>query len=193
MEKEKRIEVVTLPIRELKTAFGNPRKIGKRQRQLLKKSLEDYGDFGVIVIDEYNNLISGNQRVRELSEIDPETKVLCKRLIGYSEAELRAVNIKANTLSGEWDAKLLAEWTGDLGLDLGLELNNSNREEKTNAEMELVRFEKYDYVIIACRTDIDYGLLLQKLGMTDKVVKLHEIRTIKARAVWFDKIVDKLK
>jgi hypothetical protein len=176
MESEKRIEVVTLSVRDLKRGLGNPRKIKKHQRDLLRKSLKDYGDFGVIVVDEHNNLVSGNQRVAELSELDPDAKVLCKRLHGYSEAELRAINIKANTLSGEWDAKLLAEWTGDLGLDLGLSLSNNNREESAIAEMELVRFEKYDYVLIACRTDIDYGLLLQKLGMENKVTVLAEKR-----------------
>ena len=49
---------------------------------------------------------------------DPDRIVLCKRLIGYSEADLRAINIKDNTHAGEWDLDLLADWTADLTTDL---------------------------------------------------------------------------
>ena len=53
---------------------------------------------------------------------NPDTQVLCKRLIGYSESELKAINIKANTHAGEWDMDKLAEWTADLKIDLSLDL-----------------------------------------------------------------------
>ena len=44
---EKRIEVVTMRVGDIKTGFGNPRKIGKKKREELKRSLEQFGDFGV--------------------------------------------------------------------------------------------------------------------------------------------------
>lgn len=98
---------------ELKTEFGNPRKpLKKKAKEKLKESLDkSLGDFGVIVIDEHNNIISGHQRVSILME-NPDTQVLCKRLIGYSESELKAINIKANTHAGD-DMDKLAEWTAD--------------------------------------------------------------------------------
>lgn len=79
---EKRIETVEMPVSELNTGFGNPRKISKKKKEELRKSLETFGDFGLILIDEHNNLIAGNQRVSILKEMNPETVVLCKRLIG---------------------------------------------------------------------------------------------------------------
>lgn len=191
--KEKRIELIRIPLSELKFSFGNPRKIKRQAQRDLKKSLEDLGDFGVIVLDEFNNVVSGTQRCRQLAEIDVNSMVDCKRLTGYSEMELRSINIRANTHAGEWDLSLLANWTADLNLDLGINLNNVNREERTINEMELVRFEKYNYVVIACRTDIDYDLLTQKLGIKGKTVKLHEKRKIDCRAIWFDKCSDKFK
>ena len=60
-------------------------------------------------------------RLSVIKEMDPDTIILCKRLIGYSETELRAINIKDNTHSGDWDMDLLADWTADLTVDLGLE------------------------------------------------------------------------
>ena len=58
----KRIETVTLPVIEIKTGFGNPRKISTNKRNELKESLDKFGDFGLILIDEDNNVIAGNQK-----------------------------------------------------------------------------------------------------------------------------------
>lgn len=185
---EKRIEVVEKNVKDLKTEFGNPRKITREKKEELKKSMEDFGDFGLILIDENDNLIAGNQRVSVLKEIDPNTKVLCKRLIGYTTAELRAINIKDNTHSGEWDLELLADWTADLNIDLGIELNNDDVNEKNIKDMDPIRFEKYDYVIIACNNEIDYNELVRNLGIEGAKVKVAKKRTMKARAVWYDDI-----
>lgn len=100
VKQEKRIEVVKLQAKEIKTEFGNPRKITKNKLKELQKSMEDYGDFGLFLIDENNNVIAGNQRLQVLMQTNPNQEILCKRLIGYSEAELRAINIKDNTHAG---------------------------------------------------------------------------------------------
>lgn len=142
---ERRIEVVEMRVGDIKTGFGNPRKIGKKKREELKRSLEQFGDFGIFLIDEQDNVIAGNMRQAILNEIDPDTVVTCKRLIGYTEAELRAINIKDNTHAGEWDLDLLADWTADLNMDLGLDLQQSGPGERKIKEMELLNYEKYDY------------------------------------------------
>jgi len=183
---EKRIEVVELKVSELKTDFGNPRKINKKKLEELEQSLDTYGDFGLILVDENNNIIAGNQRVSVLKNKDEDTKVLCKRLIGYTEAELRAINIKDNTHNGEWDLDLLADWTADLNLDLGIDLDNTNPEEKSIPDMELIHYEKYDYVMIVCRYETDYNDLVRKLGIEGKKVKICKTRKIKARAIWYE-------
>lgn len=183
---EKRIEVVDMKVSDINTDFGNPRKISKKEKEKLRASLETYGDFGVFIIDENYNVIGGNQRLDVLKEIDPDTVVTCKRLIGYSEAELRCINIKDNQHSGEWDLDLLAEWTADLTMDLGIDPKPEDVEERTIDEMELVKFERYDYVIIACRNELDYNNLVRSLGIEGKKVAVHEKRKIKARAIWYD-------
>lgn len=130
----------------------------------------------MFLIDEKDNVIAGNQRLSVIKAHWPEQELLCKRLIGYTEAELRAINIKDNTHSGEWDLEMLANWTADLNLDLG-ELKEKTPEERTIEKMELIHYEKYDYVIIACRSELDYNDLLRKLDLEDKkVVTSHNVR-----------------
>ena len=184
---EKRIETVELPVSEIKNGFGNPRKISSKKKRELEESLNQFGDFGLILIDEKNNLIAGNQRVEILKEHDENTIVLCKRLIGYSESELKAINIKDNTHSGEWDLELLADWMSDIQLDMGYDdLLKNEIEDKSIKEMDLVRFEKYDYVVIACRNEIDYNELTRKLGIDGAKIKVSRKRKMKARAIWYD-------
>ena len=72
---EKRIEVVTMRVGDIKTGFGNPRKIGKKKREELKRSLEQFGDFGLFLIDEQDNVIAGNMRHAILNEINPDQEV----------------------------------------------------------------------------------------------------------------------
>lgn len=187
MKKEIRVE--KLRVGDLKHGFGNPRKITRKKKEELERSLELLGDFGIFVIDEDDNIIAGNQRATILNEKDPDTVVTCKRLIGYTDAEKRAINIKDNTHAGDWDYDILADWTSDLTIDLGLkEEAKKEMEERKIPEMELIHYEKYDYVLIVCRTSLDYDELTAKLGLTDAKVSITKKRKIKGRAVWYDKI-----
>lgn len=190
-KENKRIEVLELSVNDLNHDFDNPRKplTAKRKRDL-EESLEKLGDFGVIVIDENNSILSGHQRVKILNSLDPNRKVLCKKLIGYSEAEKKAVNIKANTHAGEWDVRKLADWTASLHIDLSSDLSTLKAIEPKIKDMELIRYEKYDYVMIVCRNEVDYNNLTRALGIEDKKVAITQTRTktrkIKARAIWYD-------
>ena len=194
----KSIEVVEIPLSELKDDIGNPRKITKKKAKELQESLEQFGDFGIIVIDEHNNIISGQQRVNALKANKGENEtVLCKKIIGYSETELRAINIKANTHAGDWDMDKLADWTADFNLNLGFELpqTDPNTDIKIK-DMELIRYEKYDYVMIVCRNEIDYLNLTRVLGIDGKKVLVAKgkngERKIKARAIWYDEMKAKI-
>lgn len=173
---------------DLKHNFGNPRKISKKKAEELERSMDLFGDFGVFVVDEHDNVIAGNQRSIILARRDPDIEVDVKKLIGYSEAELRSINIMDNTHAGEWDLELLADWTADLNLDLGIDLNNENPEERKIEDMELIRYEKYNYVMIVCKSEIDYNDLVRKLGIEGRKVAITKKRKIKARAVWYDQM-----
>ena len=186
--KKKRIEVCKMKVGDLKHNFGNPRKISKKKAEELERSMDLFGDFGIFLVDEHDNVIAGNQRSIILARRDPDIEVDVKRLIGYSEAELRSINIMDNTHAGEWDLELLADWTADLNLDLGIDLNNENPEEREIDDMELIRYEKYNYVMIVCKSEIDYNDLIRKLRIDGRKVAITKKRKIKARAVWYDQM-----
>lgn len=192
---DKRIEVVERRVGDLKLDFGNPRKIKKQKREELEESLERYGDFGTIIINEENQVIGGNQRVTIFQRQDPDMIVSCKLLIGYSVKEQKYINIKANSHAGEWDLAELGDWTADLvdGFKLDLETKpEKSVEERSIKEMEPIHYEKYDYVLIACRNELDYNDLVRKLGIEGGQVKVAKSRHIKGRAIWWDEFKGRL-
>ena len=150
---------------DIKSGFGNPRKISRKKAEELERSMDTLGNFGLIVIDENDNAIAGNQRVAILKKQNQDTVVLCKRLIGYNEPEKRAINIKDNTHSGEWDLDLLADWTADLNIDLGVELDNSNPNDAMIPEMELKAFEHWDYIVFVFDNQMDWLNVLNRFNI----------------------------
>lgn len=186
----KRIEVVERRVGDLKLDFGNPRKIKKQKREDLEESLEKYDDFGIIVINEQNQVLGGNQRVTIFQRKDPDRMVTCKMLIGYTVAEQKYVNIKLNSHAGEWDLDELGDWTADLMDSFKLDLEKPEKpiEERSIKDMEPIHYEQYDYVLIACRNELDYNDLTRKLGIDGGTVKVAKSRRIKGRAIWYDKM-----
>lgn len=190
---EKRIEYCRMRAGDIKTGFGNPRKISKAKMEELERSLEDNDDFGIFLIDEHDNVIAGNQRLKAVLKLwGPDRMLDCKRLIGYSKSQLKAINIKDNTHAGEWDLDALVEWQADLHLDLGLDLPQDNPEERKIPEMELIHYEKYNFVLICCRNELDYNDLIRKLGLEGKKIKIAKTRKIAARAVWYENIASQI-
>ena len=187
---EKRQEVVKRRVGDLKLDFGNPRKISKQKREDLEESLETYGDFDIIVINEQDQVLGGNQRVKYFQKKDPDIIVDCKMLIGYTIAEQKYVNIKQNSHAGEWVLEELGDWTADLMGSFKLDLEKPQKpiEERSIKEMEPIHYEHYDYVLIACRNELDYNDLVRKLGIEGGMVKVAKKRKIKGRAIWYDQM-----
>jgi hypothetical protein len=114
----KKIEEVHLLPTELKLDFGNPRTISPKELEKLKKSIEKFGDFGVIVINENNQVLSGNQRITVMIDMGLHVPILCKRLIGYSLAEQKAINIRANKAAGRFDNVEINKWLEDIKIEI---------------------------------------------------------------------------
>lgn len=187
---EKRIEIVQRRVGDLKLNFGNPRKIKKQKKEDLEESLDAYGDFDIIVINEKDQVIGGNQRVTIFQKKDPDMIVVCKMLVGYTVAEQKYINIKLNSHAGEWDLDELGDWTADLMASFKLDLEKPPKpvEDRSIKEMEPIHYEQYDYVLIACRNELDYNDLVRKLGIEGGQVKVAKSRHIKGRAIWYDQM-----
>ncbi len=186
----KHIEVVKRRVGDLKLDFGNPRKIKKQKAEDLEESLDRYGDFDIIVINEENQVIGGNQRVKIFQKQNPDLIVDCKMLVGYTIAEQKYVNIKLNSHAGEWVLEELGDWTADLMGNFKLDLETPPKpvEDRSIKEMEPIHYEQYDYVLIACRNELDYNDLVRKLGIEGGQVKVAKSRHIKGRAIWYDQM-----
>ena len=84
---------------------------------------------------------------------------------------------------------MLADWTSDLVVDLDIkEEIKEGVEERSIPELELIHYEKYDYVMIACRSQLDYNDLVRKLGIENRKVVIAKSRKIKARAIWYEDV-----
>lgn len=91
---EKRIEVIeNFPVQKIKNGFGNPRKIKKKKAEELQQSLDTLGDFGLILLDEEDNVIAGNQRVELMKRSRCESP--CEKTVW-----LYRIGIKGNQYQG---------------------------------------------------------------------------------------------
>ena len=54
--------------------------------------------------------------------------------------------------------------------------------------MEPIHYEQYDYVLIACRNELDYNDLVRKLGIDGAMMKVAKSRKIKGRAIWYEQM-----
>ena len=118
----------TRKLGDLKKWDKNPRTLGKKEYERLKKKIVDQGFHDVLIIDTDNTILSGNQRKTALEELGV-TEVECmvpERKL--TDAERDAVAISANLHEGEWDFDILANQfdlpmlvdQGFTNIDLGL-------------------------------------------------------------------------
>lgn len=100
-------------IADLKPSEENPRKIGRKAYEALKKSLSEFPEMKEIrpiVIDENNNVLAGHQRLYALEELEyVDVKVL--QVTGLTEKQKREFMIKDNVSAGDWDTDIIAnQW-----------------------------------------------------------------------------------
>ena len=106
-------------VSELKKWEENPRSISEVEYVKLKKSITKRGFHDILKIDEKNVVLSGNQRLDALKELDykeVECKVADKIL---TQEEKDAVALESNIQGGEWDMDKLAEGFEDILEELG--------------------------------------------------------------------------
>lgn len=120
MVKTKELEV---KIEELTPTAKNPRKISKKDLEVLKKSLREFPEMREIrkvVVDENMRILGGHQRVKALEAIGEKT-VPVLQVIGLTEEQKDEFIIKDNIANGEWDMeKLEAEWDAEKVGEWGL-------------------------------------------------------------------------
>lgn len=128
---------------------ANPRKIGRKQYEQLKKSLKEFPEMKQlreIVVDENLTILGGHQRIYALKDLG-YSDVTVKQVIGLTEKQKREFMIKDNNSAGEWDTDIIAnQWDLEelesFGInsfnfgDIGKEAKEPAAKDNTDQEVE---------------------------------------------------------
>lgn len=116
--KEKKIkgEVLMVNVTALNPAKYNPRKIGKKNLERLRKSMETLDYFEPIIVNKDMTVISGHQRLKVLIADGYQLAEVIQ--VDVDKVTEKKMNLAANSpgLQGEWDKDKLALLFGDLEL-----------------------------------------------------------------------------
>jgi DNA modification methylase len=116
------LQVVEVPIDDLRPDPANPRRISDAQIEALTRSLQEFGFVQpVLARSEDKIVIGGHQRLIAARRLGYKTVPVSFLDITLKEA--RVLNLGLNKISGEWDNELLARLLADLSseeVDLSL-------------------------------------------------------------------------
>lgn len=115
--------VETVKIDDLVSPEYNPRHITPEAMESLKQSINEFGYITPIIVNRVNNhVVGGNQRLEALKQLGYETVEVIYTNITDINRE-KALNIRLNNNSGDWDIGKLDNIFNDLeieGFDLTL-------------------------------------------------------------------------
>lgn len=103
-------------IADLELSEENPRKIGRKAFEELKKSLIDFPEMKQlreVIVDENFKVLAGHQRLLALQDLDYED-VYIKQVFGLTNKQKREFMVKDNVSSGKWDADIIANFDWDI-------------------------------------------------------------------------------
>ena len=110
------MEIVKVDINKLISPEYNPRQITDNEMEKLKNSINEFGYIAPIIVNKHNNhIVGGNQRCLALKQLG-YTMI---DVIYINEPDInkeKALNIRLNNLSGEWDKNKLQNILDDLKL-----------------------------------------------------------------------------
>jgi DNA modification methylase len=116
------VQVDIRPIKDIKTAKYNPRKISDQALESLKQSIERFGFVDPVIVNDRTGVLVGwHQRVKAAKELGLEAVPVVG--VNLDDGEEKALNVALNKISGEWDLDLLRGVLEDVqaaGLDLSL-------------------------------------------------------------------------
>jgi len=103
-------------IADLTESDKNPRKIGRKAYEQLKKSLVDFPEMKQlreIIVDEDMQILAGHQRIYALKDLGYED-VYVRQVFGLTQKQKDEFMIKDNVSAGEWDSDVIAnQWDID--------------------------------------------------------------------------------
>jgi DNA modification methylase len=110
------LQVIEVPIDDLRPDPANPRRISDAQIEALTRSLQEFGFVQpVLARSEDKTVIGGHQRLTAARRLGYKTVPVSFLDITLEQARL--LNLGLNKISGEWDQELLARLLADLSTE----------------------------------------------------------------------------
>ncbi len=171
------LNIVQVPITELKPSAHNPRRWNESQIEALKESVRRFGIVDPIIVNSHPErraiVVGGHFRLKVAKELGfKEVPVVYVNLSLEKEKEL---NLRLNQNLGEFDFKLLAEFGENLLQDVGFsseELDEIFQIDPTPEIFDLQReLEKLDIKKISVQKGSTYELDGSKLMCGDSTVE----------------------
>jgi len=107
------LEVVYLPLHELRPFPGNPRLMSESEMAKLMRSIQQFGMVEPLVVRGSDRLVvGGNQRLEAARALGLEQAPAV--LIELSDAEAKTLNLALNKIQGEWDLPKLGQLLEEL-------------------------------------------------------------------------------
>lgn len=122
ISKHQAFEFETISRADIKNAEYNPRFMGKKEKERLRKGLRENGLVSALTWNKRTgNLVGGHQRLEQLDAIEKSKDYeLTVCVINVDERQEAKLNVQLNnpSMQGEWDLDKLAEMTTDFDLSL---------------------------------------------------------------------------
>lgn len=123
MSSKKQLEIVSVPINELKVAQYNPRKWDKGAIDQLTESIKRFGLVDPILVNSSpkrkNITIGGHFRLKIAKDLGyTEVPVV---FLNLSEEQEKELNLRLNRNTGDWDFEMLKDFDINLLLDVGFD------------------------------------------------------------------------
>lgn len=131
-------------VEELKNFERNPRKIDETSFKRLVDRIQTRGFHDVIKLDTDDNILSGNQRKRALSQLGIKTVNTLTPSRPLTDEETRAIVVESNRSDGFFDFEILA---ADYSPEELIKLGFSER------ELDMVEFPELDDITIGSENE----------------------------------------
>jgi hypothetical protein len=178
------MNVVSVPVGDLKPAAYNPRKISRQMLKTLKANIKEFGLVDPLIVNKDMTIIGGHQRFKACLELG-FAEVPCI-VLNLSKSKEKALNLALNKVTGEWDKKKLEKILQDIEA-IDFEFTGFDDEELArlieDVNVEAPEYdiaprlmEEYSYIVLFFRNTLDFqvgadhfGLKMQKEDKREKI------------------------
>lgn len=171
------MNLISIPVGNLKPAEYNPRKISREMLASLKKNITEFGLVDPIIVNKDMTIIGGHQRYKACLELG-FTELPCV-MLDLTKSKEKALNLALNKISGEWNKDKLEFLLKEIE-EIDLDFTGFNAEELDKYIEDLVPqtaeydiaprlMEEYNYIVLFFRNTLDFQVACDHFNV--KVMK----------------------